>query len=200
MPHLFQSVNRPLHVNVCYGFDRHAVNVIDGTVEKIFSGITGMNYAIPSAVTLVDADSNGFVDKVYVGDLGGQMWRIGKFTDSQGMDLEFLYTDENIKNWTNQAAHILFLSDPAHNRKFFYPPSVTLEWGYDLIFMGTGDREDPCNPSSWDKIYSVKDAHSATTLTESDLIDVTESTAMPPDLNSNQGWYIRLPAAEKVLS
>jgi len=177
-----------------------AINVFDGTVVKKFSGITGMNYCIPSSVTLVDADSNGFVDKVYVGDLGGQMWRIGKFTDSQGVDLEFPYTDENIKNWTNQAAHILFLSDPAHNRKFFYPPSVTLEWGYDLIFMGTGDREDPCNPSSWDRVYSVKDAHTATTMKESDLIDVTESTALVPDLNIHQGWYIRLPAGEKVLS
>jgi type IV pilus assembly protein PilY1 len=177
-----------------------AINVFDGTVEKKFSGITGMNYCIPSSVTLVDGDSNGFVDKVYVGDLGGQMWRIGKFTDSQGMDLEFPYTDENIKNWTNQAAHILFLSDLAHNRKFFYPPSVTLEWGYDLIFMGTGDREDPCNPNSLDRIYSVKDTHTATTIKESDLIDVTESTTMVPDINIHQGWYIRLQAGEKVLS
>ena len=29
--------------------------------------------------------------------------------------------------------------------KFFYPPSVTLEKGYDLVFMGTGDRENACD-------------------------------------------------------
>ena len=177
-----------------------AISVFTGGVVKKFSNITGMNYSIPSSVTPVDGDSNGFVDKVYVGDLGGQMWRFGKFTDSTGVDLEFPYADENIKNWTDQAAHILFLSDPAHERKFFYPPSVTLEWGYDLVFMGTGDREDPCNPISSDRIYSVKDTHASTTLTESDLIDVTESTDMLPDLNIHQGWYIRLAKGEKVLS
>ena len=177
-----------------------AINVFDGTVEKKFSSITGMNYSFPSSVTVVDGDGNGFVDKLYVGDLGSQMWRLGKFTDSDGNPLAFPDTDENIMNWTDQAAHIIFLSDPAHERKFFYPPSVTLEWGYDLVFMGTGDREDPCNPISSDRIYSVKDTHASTTLTESDLIDVTESTAMLPDLNIHQGWYIRLAKGEKVLS
>ena len=177
-----------------------AISVFTGGVVKKFSNITGMNYSIPSSVTPVDGDSNGFVDKVYVGDLGGQMWRFGKFTDSTGVDLEFPYADENIKDWTDQAAHILFLSDPVHERKFFYPPSVTLEWGYDLVFMGTGDREDPCNPISSDRIYSVKDTHASTTLTESDLIDVTDSTSTLPDLNIHQGWYIRLAEGEKVLS
>lgn len=187
-----------------------AVNVFTGAVENKFSNITGMNYSIPSSVTLVDGDSNGFVDKVYVGDLGGQMWRFGKFTDSKGVDLEFPYTDENIMNWTNQAAHILFLSDPAHGRKFFYPPSVTLEWGYDLVFMGTGDREDPCNTSSSDRIYAVKDMHVFITLDESDLVNVTNTEAPVPDLNKegdvdgndliDQGWYIRLAEGEKVLS
>ncbi len=177
-----------------------AIDVFTGGVVKKFSNITGMNYSIPSSVTPVDGDSNGFVDKVYVGDLGGQMWRFGKFTDKDDNPLVFPATDENIMNWTDQAAHILFLSDPAHGRKFFYPPSVTLEWGYDLVFMGTGDREDPCNPISSDRIYAVKDTHSSTTLTESDLIDVTESTAMLPDLNIHQGWYLRLAEGEKVLS
>ncbi|MFH1935169.1 MAG: PilC/PilY family type IV pilus protein [Pseudomonadota bacterium] len=177
-----------------------AINVFTGGVVKKISNINGMNYSIPSSVTLVDGDSNGFVDKLYVGDLGSQVWRFGKFTDKDDNPLVFPATDENIMNWTDQAAHILFLSDPAHGRKFFYPPSVTLEWGYDLVFMGTGDREDPCNTSSSDRIYSVKDTHAATTLTESDLIDVTESTAMPPDLNIHQGWYIRLAQGEKVLS
>jgi len=177
-----------------------AINVFTGGVVKKFSNITGMNYSIPSSVTLVDGDSNGFVDKVYVGDLGGQMWRFGKFTDKDDNPLVFPAIDENIMNWTDQAAHIMFLSDSAHGRKFFYPPSVTLEWGYDLVFMGTGDREDPCNTSSSDRIYSVKDTHAATTLAESDLIDVTDSTSTLPDLNIHQGWYIRLAEGEKVLS
>jgi len=177
-----------------------AINVFTGGVVKSFSNINGMTYSIPSSVTIVDGDGNGFVDKVYVGDLGGQMWRFGKFTDPGGYPLAFPDTDENIMTWSDQAAHIIFLSDPAHGRKFFYPPSVTLEWGYDLVFMGTGDREDPCNISSSDRIYSVKDTHASTTLTESDLIDVTDLPTTVPDIDVDQGWYIILAPGEKVLS
>ncbi|MFO7555652.1 MAG: PilC/PilY family type IV pilus protein, partial [Desulfobacterales bacterium] len=50
-----------------------AINVETGNIVRQF--VTGMDYAIPSSVLVVDEDGNGFVDKVYVGDLGGQMWR-----------------------------------------------------------------------------------------------------------------------------
>ncbi|UCF72748.1 MAG: hypothetical protein JSW35_11380 [Deltaproteobacteria bacterium] len=189
-----------------------AINVLTGAVVRTFknngSSITGMDYSFASSVSVLDSDSNGFVDKVYVGDLGGQLWRFGKFTDSEGNPLVFPTCEENINNWT---AQIIFLSDPAHTRKFFYPPSVALEKEYDLVFMGTGDREDACNPSSSDRIYCVKDTHGSTTLGESDLVDVTDVAATPPDLSSetgdvdengqvDQGWYIRLATGEKVLA
>ena len=187
-----------------------AINVFTGGIVKNFSNITGMTYSIPSSVTVIDADSNGFVDKVYVGDLGGQMWRFGNLDPSNFPNI----INENITSWAGQ---IIFragcgeasctngVDDNSNGvvdqwRKFFYPPSVTLEWGYDLVFMGTGDREDPCNPISSDRIYSVKDTHTSTTLTESDLIDVTDSASTLPDLNIHQGWYIRLAEGEKVLS
>jgi type IV pilus assembly protein PilY1 len=164
-----------------------AINVTTGAVVKTFKNdgvdITDMDYSIPSSPCVLDTDNNGFVDKVYVGDLGSQMWRFGK----------------------------LFLSDATHTRKFFYPPSLTLEKGYDLVFMGTGDREDACETSSAERIYCVKDVHASTTLEESDLVDVTDPADPVPDLNSvtgdvdgntyvDQGWYIQLAAGEKVLA
>jgi type IV pilus assembly protein PilY1 len=189
-----------------------AINVLTGAVVKTFKNdgvdITDMNYSIPSSLCVLDTDNNGFVDKVYVGDLGSQMWRFGKFTDFIGDPLGFPNTDENINNWE---AEVLFLSDATHTRKFFYPPSLTLEKGYDLVFMGTGDREDACATSSAERIYCVKDMHASTTLEESDLVDVTDPADPVPDLNSvtgdvdgntyvDQGWYIQLAAGEKVLA
>jgi type IV pilus assembly protein PilY1 len=173
----------------------------------MFTGFTGMDYSMPSTVAVIDADNNGFVDKVYVGDLGGQMWRFGKFTDASDNPLAFPDCDENIMNWT---AQILFVSGATH-QKFYYPPAVTLEHGYDLVFMGTGDREDTCNPATSDKFYAVKDAHEDVTFYETDLVNVTDPAATVPnldnengdvDLNGNvdQGWFIQLAAGEKVLA
>lgn len=189
-----------------------AINVFTGAVVRKFKNdgvnITGMNYSFASSACVIPSDDKGFADKVYVGDLGGQMWRFGRFTDSEGNPLDFPNNDKNIMNWTG---HIIFVSDSAHGRKFYYQPSVTLEKGYDLVFMGTGDREAACGGTSADRIYCVKDTHAQTILEESNLVDLTDPAATPPDLNSetgdvdgnsrvDQGWYIRLATGEKVLS
>ncbi len=177
---------------------------------------TKIYYSIPSTVKVIDEDNNGFVDKVYVGDLGGQLWRIGKVTAQSFPDC-----DENINNWEGQ---ILFRAPTyavdavTYTRKFFYPPSVTLEHGYDLVFIGTGDREAACDTTTGaDRIYSIKDTHGSTILIETDLVDVTDTQVTAPnldyatgdvDLNGryDQGWYIRLvdqngaAVGEKVLA
>ncbi|MGD2096150.1 MAG: PilC/PilY family type IV pilus protein [Desulfobacterales bacterium] len=194
-----------------------AVNVLTGAVVKKFT--IGMYYSVASSVKVVDADDNGFVDKVYVGDLGGQMWRFGQvYIDAQGYPLNFPDCNENINSWMPEivfAAPTYTIESTTYNRKFYYPPSVTLEKGYDLLFMGTGDRENACDTTTAaDRIYCVKDTHGSIFLTEANLVDVTDPTSAPPDLsqtNSNydQGWYIRLvdssgdtevAAGEKVLS
>jgi hypothetical protein len=211
-----------------------AVNVFTGDVVRKFTDVTtyttdiahttdtNIYYSVPSTVKVIDEDNNGFVDKIYVGDLGGQMWRIGQVTvDSDGTALSFPDGDENINNWT---AQILFraptyvVDSVTYRRKFFFAPSVTMEQGYDLVFMGTGCRESACDTTTGaDRIYSVKDTHGSTTLTETDLVDVTDPLATTPnldyatgdvDLNGqyDQGWYIRLvdqngaAVGEKVLA
>lgn len=170
------------------------INILDGSVVKKFD--TGMAFSIPSAVMTADINDDGFIDKAYVGDTGGQMWRLGKFTDVDGTTpLNFPKTDQNIINWAGQ---IIFSAGAG--RKFFYPPSVTLEYGYDLVFGGTGDREAPCDDTTSDLVFVVKDIHdiSPTALTESDLIDV--AFPAPPDLSVDSGWFYELATGEKVLS
>jgi Tfp pilus tip-associated adhesin PilY1 len=202
-----------------------AVNVFTGAVVKKFTA--GMNYSVASTVKVVDEDGNGFVDKIYVGDLGGQMWRFGQVaTDSGSNPLSFPDCDENINNWVGQilfTAPTYVIDSTTYTRKMFYPPNVTLEKGYDLVFIGTGDRENACDSTTAaDRIYVIKDTHEITPsspspLTETDLVDVTNPAAAVPnldhtngdvDLNGNfdQGWFIRLvdyagaDAGEKVLA
>jgi Tfp pilus tip-associated adhesin PilY1 len=211
-----------------------AVNAFTGEVVRKFTDVTSYTtdtahttdtdiyYSVASTVKVIDEDNNGFVDKVYVGDLGGQLWRIGQVSvDSGGTPLSFPDCDENINNWTGQilfTAPTYVVDSVTYTRKFFYSPSVTLEYGYDLVFIGTGDREAACDTTTGaDRIYGLKDTHGSTTLTETDLVDVTDPSATAPnldhtngdvDLNSqyDQGWYIALvdqsaaAVGEKVLA
>jgi len=202
-----------------------AVNVLTGDVVRKFADVTtyttdtahttdtNIYYSVSSTVKVVDEDNNGFVDKIYVGDLGGQLWRIGQVSvDYSGAPLSFPDCDENINNWTGQilfTAPTYVVDAVTYRRKFFSPPSVTLEHGYDLVFIGTGDREAACDTTTGaDRIYSIKDTHGSTTLTEADLVDVTDPSATTPNLDNanDQGWYIRLvdqsgaAVGEKVLA
>jgi type IV pilus assembly protein PilY1 len=171
------------------------IDVFTGAVVKKFEGM-GMGFSIPSSVAVIDLDSNGYADKMYVGDMGGQMLRFGRFTEDDGTTpLEFPDTNENVNDWNS---HILF--DTADTRKIFYPPSVTLERGYDLVFFGTGDRNDACNPATDDRIYAVMDDHSDYTVDDLDLVDITDPAAAPPTFTSDKGYYIQLGPGEKVLA
>lgn len=177
----------------------YAINVETGALVKPFTGLTGMSYSIPSNVQVVTGqpDSSGkiFVDKVYVGDIGGQMWRFGKFTDSALVPLTFPEVDQNITVWNGQ---IIFEADSG--QKFFYPPGITLEVGYDLVHMVTGDRDDPCDQNSSDSVYVVKDDHTASTLKPIDLVDVTIPGPVVSLDGSDNGWYINMSTGEKSLA
>jgi type IV pilus assembly protein PilY1 len=185
-----------------------AIDILTG--EKLYTFTNPAMNSIASNVLAIDENDNGFIDKVYVGDLGGRMWRLGNFTG-----LTFPQANENINNWV---AHNIFVSPstatpttpttpPAPPSQFYYPPSLTLEYGYDLLFFGTGDRENACFVATCadcvDRFYVVKDRHNSTTLNNSNLVDVTTSTSLTNtsfDSASINGWYIKLAAGEKVLA
>jgi type IV pilus assembly protein PilY1 len=162
-----------------------------------------MTYSIPSDIAKIDTDGDGFIDRLYVGDMGGRMWR-------------FDTSNSNPLNWTGK---ILFRSNTATGdaRKNFYPPDVTLEKDtvyYEMLFFGTGDREHPKDSTVVNRLYAVKDKNPTTPLTESDLVDVTldllqdsgtsqtEKDSILTQLRSKSGWVIKLDlnAGEKVLA
>lgn len=164
-----------------------------------------MQFSIASAVALINVDFNQYIDRLYVGDTGGNLW---------AFDIE----DTNTANWV---AREIFSSNPGagdssdNGRKIFYRPSVTLEVGYQMILFGTGDRAHPTEVDVVDRLYAVKDKGQTSVKTESSgLVDVTTDTlqgssttsssiqTILSDLNSLYGWYIKLDqnAGEKVLA
>lgn len=179
-----------------YSYTTSVTNDTDGSKHD-------MTYAIPSSISVIDSNGNGYADRLYVGDTGGQIWRFDVGSNSTS-------------SWTGK---IIFRSNPGADsstgRKIIYPPDYVQEIGYDVIYFGTGDREHPRNIDTTDRLYAVKDNGNITTpLTESGLVDVTEnllqlSSTTPGEINTiltnlaiSSGWYIKLDqnAGEKVLA
>ena len=199
-----------------------AVKVTDGSVlnqwypDFNLSADSAMTCSIPGTVNPIDEDSDGFVDKLYVGDVCGRIWRVGSFVDAAtSLPLVFPECDENINTWK---AQIVFTS-PSSSYRFFYAPRVTFEIGYDLVFGGTGDREDACSTSSGpDMILAFKDVHGTSSVTgspvpvtQTDLVNTSVAGATSPNLDNptgdvdgnnaiDNGWYFSLVTGEKVLS
>jgi type IV pilus assembly protein PilY1 len=171
-----------------------AVNLLDGSLVAMSNPID-LDFSIPSSVLVVDLDNNKFVDKVYVGDMGGQLIRFGCFTDVDGTLFEFPETNENINKWYTS---VIFDTDDS--RKFFYPPSVTLEKDFDLVFIGSGNRNDACSTASSDRIYAIKDDHTEFARVDTDLVNITDPMATPPVFPDANGYYLGLSAGEKILS
>jgi type IV pilus assembly protein PilY1 len=194
--------NDPVTLPDTMGTAVFVVDVLDGTLVKRFSNaeIADMTNAIPSDVTRVDTDGNGKVDRLYVGDLGGRMWRFD-LCDPNPSDPTPCTPDP--ANWT---AKIIFKANPgaSDRRKIFYPPDVTLErdttGDYERLFFGTGDREAPKETTVINRLYSVKDKFTvsegvytpSSPLEETDLLNVTAGDPDITELRTKSGWYITL--------
>jgi type IV pilus assembly protein PilY1 len=176
----------------------YVVDVLTGAKVWEYSDPTQMTYSIPSDIAKIDTQGNGRIDRLYVGDMGGRMWRFD------------IGDAGNTSTWSGK---IVFDAGAGltKKRKIFYPPDVTLETGvdgsgnvvdYEMIFFGTGDREHPKEPTVVDRLYAVKDFNPSSPLNESNLADVTadllqmgtaaEKSETMNLLAERKGWYIQL--------
>ncbi len=172
--------------------------------------VTKMTRAIPSRVRVVDLSGDGYADRMYAADLGGQIWR---FDIANGQAPNSLVRGGVI---ARLGAEGLNSPTAANTRRFYTTPDVAMfadtrhDRRYLAINIGTGYRAHPLDNSASDRFYSLRDPDLFTPLTqtqynnypiitESDLIDVAGKldTVIPAD---GDGWMMTLPANEKVLS
>ena len=89
-------------------------------------GQSSMFFAITSTPAVLDLDSDGFADVIYVGDLGGQVWK----WDISAVGTDGVDADTLIDNWT---AGRIFAVPPVdmgtglyHHRQFYHMPRYRL--------------------------------------------------------------------------
>ena len=193
--------NQTVTVDDERGMAVYVIDILTGNLIWSYSKANNseMKYCIPSDIARLDTDREGKIDRLYVGDTGGRIWR-------------FDIGDSNTNNWT---AKMIFDTNPgsSEKRKIFYPPDVTLENGFEMLFFGSGDRENPKDSVRINRLYAFKDKNLTSVLTENNLVDVTSDLLQDPDATNNQktsllndlkdkyGWYITLEnGGEKCLS
>ena len=182
--------NLPVTSNDAKGRGIYFVDISDGSLIWSYTRAENaeMSYCIPSDVARVDVDGNSRIDRLYVGDMGGRIWR-------------FDIGDPDPTKWTGK---IIFKCNPGSSdrRKIFYPPEVSLEIGnYEMVFFGSGDREHPKEANTLNRLYAVKDKNPSTPLSENNLVNVTSTLLQIGDFETINGWYMDLVnTGEKCLS
>ncbi len=166
--------------------------------------LTDMKYSIPGRIKPIDVDSNGYVDQLYFGDMGGQLWRIDIKESDTTSNLSTLITGGRIADFAVD-------NSPENTRRFFYPPDVALiiESGqvpYLSILAASGYRAHPLDQVIHDRMYMMRmnDIYNVPTvyktITEVDLFDTTDNIigegaaaqkkAAVTNLGNAEGWYI----------
>lgn len=155
--------------------------------------------SVPADVTVVDRNKDGFADRIYTADTKGNIWR---------SDIH----DPDPANW--QTYRIASLGGTgAAARKFLNKPDVVFGSNYDVVLIGSGDREKPFDTTVLNRFYMIKDSHTGlngapsctsnglpTACAEGDLTDVTNVSSESFELPSTSaGWFLTLQPGEKVV-
>jgi len=171
-------------------------------------------HSIPSTISLWDENRNGITDRLYVGDSGGNVWRV---------DLPEL-TNSEVDGGKTDKRDDWFISKFAElgaDRRFFHKPDVAAVREsltgvkYDAVVVGSGDRAHPLETDVVNKFFTLKDSwitqpRSATDeaaiksrdpITIDDLVDITDICLNGCSTEIPAGWSLTMEeSGEKVLS
>lgn len=151
-----------------------------------------MSKSVPADIYPMDSDFNGKVDRLYVGDLGGNIWRIDLGTPASG---------------TTPKHELYKLASLGSDKKLFFRPSILQQNSYTLVSIGTGDREKPLATDTTDWFVAVKDTatgvfpSSIATQGLDDLQCIANgSLACSGAVANTHGWKLPLETGEKVIN
>jgi Tfp pilus tip-associated adhesin PilY1 len=136
--------------------------------------VANTTHPVPARVAVIDTDGDALVDRFYVADLGGHLWRFVVSRDGiAGTVMANLGT-----------------------RQFFQAPDVAFTGAYFNVALGSGDRRAPTATGTVDRFYSIRDRSGTALIADADLVDVRTGAVSP----EAAGWKLDLAPGEKVLN
>ena len=180
-----------------------------------------MDFSLPASPLALDLDSDGFIDTVYMGDLGGNMWRfrLCPRVSYSTCGLSSYSSSCDTGNWTGSLLYSATntergygLSTPSNTHKqIFTKATATKDTNGNVwVYFGTGENNDPtwkppttptAIPDTSDtknRFYGIKENSDFTgTHTTANLTNITSTTYT--DSSSGHGWYINLSSTSSLL-
>jgi hypothetical protein len=173
--------------------------------------------AVPSDPAVVDADSDGILDTIYIGTTAGFVYKIDMRTAVQ-LQPVVLATNKGIPAFAT-AQTVQRITDASWlpkaifdtgGKPIYYPPTPLFlpKLETAALVFGTGDREDLWNLNGVEgRFYVVVDDALTTAQNESSYAQITPTGAttstdllVNPPAGKKKGWYLRLPANERVIT
>jgi type IV pilus assembly protein PilY1 len=170
-----------------------------------------MDRAIPNEVRVIDLSGDGYADRMYATDLGGQVWRFDVFN---GQDPSNLVTGGVIAQLG--ADGVNGSVSAAETRRFYNAADVSLitdnqqQRRYIAVSIGSGYRAHPFDLSAADRFFSLRDGDvfnqlsqndydNYSIINEGDLIEVSGQTQTVVT-SADGGWMFTVPNNEKILA
>ena len=147
-----------------------------------------MGYAITAPVAVVDTDNDGYIDKAFVGDIGGNMWQF-KFCTADNLNPSSSNYIANCgtSNW--KGSLLLARRSDGNNYPIYTGASIAKDNQNNLwVFWATGDKVYPANlsnPGAY--VYGVRpcsdssSSHNPIACSISNIIRVPP-TVLPPTI------------------
>jgi len=177
-----------------------------------------MLYAIASTPAVYDLDFDGFADVIYVGDLGGNMWKwviheIGEDRVNDGSGLTSQPdTSWPFKKFFEAPSYQQNPAAPIYYKSFFFPPAATFKNRTLWLAFGTGERANlkfmgsDTTADDNNRFYAMMDLDPLeqevapyATLTEASMADVTNDESCVT-LSGERGYYFVGAEGEKFVT
>lgn len=184
-----------------------------GTSTQAACAVSGMNWGIPADISFVDRDNDGKTDRFYAADLGGNVWRVD-LEPTTGSPAGNTPDKWQVTKFAALGCATGNCASGTTPRKFFFPPNVVsvgatgVSGSYDVVLLGSGDREHPlkstADGSSYNvvnRFYALKDTNTGkdaagTAITEAGLFNAS-SVAYDGTLS---GFYTSFATGEKSVN
>ncbi len=130
--------------------------------------------SIPASISTLDSDADGFADRLYLGDTGGNVWRVDMPSDNpigeepwsvfklaslggntNPTDRRFFNEASVVRTFISQTIEEQITDDEGNTSNIIIHQDIP----YDAVLLGSGDRSNPLGKDTNDMFFMIKDKH-----------------------------------------